>query len=334
MSVSGALLKTVTGAGAGTASWLNGARLSILIFHRVTEQVDPLFPQEMHASRFDALLGQLKRCWRFVPLEGALAQLDAGTLRPGSLAVTFDDGYADNATVARPILKKHGVPATVFVASGFLGGGRMWNDTIIEAVRRSPRDALDLSWLDEGAVGIAGMGEKILAIQRVIRRIKHLPQDDRAAACERFAAVARANLPCNLMMTPEQVRELHRSGIGIGAHTVTHPILATLADTHAEHEIRQGKSDLESLLDASVNLFAYPNGRPTLDYLPIHADMVRRAGYTAAVSTAWGAVSTRSDRFQLPRFTPWDQGNTAFHYRLLANFFRGSGQAGYTSAAG
>jgi peptidoglycan/xylan/chitin deacetylase (PgdA/CDA1 family) len=108
----------------------------------------------------------------------------------------------------------------------------------------------------------------------------------------------------------------------IGAHTVSHPILARLTKAAARAEIMQSKSTLEQLLDEPVTLFAYPNGVPSEDYTADHVSLVRDGGFIAAVSTAWGAASMRSDRFQLPRFTPWDRQPLKYGFRLLTNMCR------------
>jgi peptidoglycan/xylan/chitin deacetylase (PgdA/CDA1 family) len=125
------------------------------------------------------------------------------------------------------------------------------------------------------------------------------------------------------MMQPQQVRTLHARGIAIGAHTVSHPILAKLESAEARREIGEGKRELEALVQQPVCLFAYPNGVPQQDYAPEHVQMVREAGFSAAVSTAWGAASMRSDRFQLPRFTPWDRQRLRFGVRMALNLRRG-----------
>jgi peptidoglycan/xylan/chitin deacetylase (PgdA/CDA1 family) len=133
-------------------------------------------------------------------------------------------------------------------------------------------------------------------------------------------AVARAagvTLPGDLMMTRAQVRGLHRAGMGIGAHTRRHPILARESADTARDEIAGGKAELEAILDAPVNLFAYPNGKPAQDYRREHVEQVRDAGFHAAVSTAWGASKRGADAFQLARFTPWDVAPARFVARLL-----------------
>jgi peptidoglycan/xylan/chitin deacetylase (PgdA/CDA1 family) len=110
--------------------------------------------------------------------------------------------------------------------------------------------------------------------------------------------------------------------MGIGGHTVNHPILARLPAAEARQEIAQGRAALEAALDAPVRVFAYPNGKPGQDYLPEHVDMVRELGFEAAVSTAWGVSRGAADWYQLPRFTPWDQGIGKFGLRLARNMLQ------------
>ena len=123
------------------------ARLSVLIFHRVLAQPDPLFPSEPDARRFDAILGWISQWFCVMPLNTAVAALRRGELPGRALSITFDDGYADNHSVALPLLQRHGMTATFFIASGFLDGGRMWNDSVIEAVRRTSLGTLNLRGL-------------------------------------------------------------------------------------------------------------------------------------------------------------------------------------------
>src|SRR5579871_1777403 len=105
-------------------------RLSILIYHRVIPCPDPLFPDESHSENFDRHVEQLVSCFNVIPLFEAIQGLNRGKLPSRAACVTFDDGYADNAEIALPILQKYGIHATFFVASHFLDGGRMWNDTV------------------------------------------------------------------------------------------------------------------------------------------------------------------------------------------------------------
>ena len=174
------------------------SRLTILIFHRVHPRPDPLFPGEPDARELESRMRWVK-CWfNVLPLGEAVVRLGEGRLPERPLAITFDDGYADNAAVAAPILLRLGIPATFFVATGFLDGGRMWNDTVIEAIRAAAGPVLDLAPLGLGEHAIADDEARRAAIDRLIRALKYLPLEQRAEKANRIAEIARAALPHDL----------------------------------------------------------------------------------------------------------------------------------------
>jgi peptidoglycan/xylan/chitin deacetylase (PgdA/CDA1 family) len=295
------------------------ARLSVLIFHRVLPEPDSLFPDEMHARRFDELCGWLVSWFNVLALDKAVERMKAGTLPARAACITFDDGYADNHHVAMPILQRHGLTATFFIATDFLNGGRMWNDTIIESIRRSKVPVLDLSSLGLGHHAIVSVDGKKNAIATLIGQVKYRPFEERIIITEQLAHLAEVQLPQDMMMTSCEVKAMHFAGMQIGAHTLSHPILARLTDEKARQEILGSKCFLEQLLGERVGLFAYPNGKPGEDYTPQNVDMVRSRGFDAAFSTQWGASGTGDDLFQIRRFTPWDHTKLRFGARMLAN---------------
>jgi len=296
--------------------------LSILIYHRVVPEPDPLLPDLVSAREFDWQLAVLGRWFTVLPLREAAARLRSGTLPVRSACVTFDDGYADNATVALPILRRHGVPATFFVATAFIDGGRMWNDSVIETIRAARGDTLDARCAGLDTLGISTIGLRRQAIEKLLAALKYLPLEERQRRIEELAANTPCSLPADLMMTSQQVRHLRASDMEIGAHTVTHPILAQVDPERADSEIRDSKHRLEAITGNPVTLFAYPNGIPVRDYRREHVDMVERLGFEAAVCTAPGVAHAASHPFQLPRFTPWDRTPARFVLRLFHNTFR------------
>lgn len=293
--------------------------LSTLIYHRVLAARDELMPFELERVAFERQIAWLASCCRVLPLDEAAARLRAGTLPARAACITFDDGYADNAELALPILQKYGVPATFFAAAGFLDGGCMWNDAIIDLVRRTRLAALDARVLGLGCYPLDSLAARNQAIDALIAHHKYLPMAERQASVDALAQLAGVAPRRDLMMTSAQVRQLHDAGMRIGAHTMHHPILARLPAAQARAEIADGKRRLEDIIDAPVTLFAYPNGKPGRDYLPEHVAMVKALGFQAAVSTAWGGAGRAPDLFQLPRFTPWDRGPARFMLRLARN---------------
>ena len=297
-------------------------RLSILIYHRVLRTMDTLLPDVPDAATFRWQLRLLARWFHPLSLDEAIQRLYQGTLPARAVCVTFDDGYADNLEVALPILQAEGVPATFFIATAFLDGGRMFNDTVIETVRRLPTGTHDLSAFGLGHRMLHDESSRIAAYSAILSHVKYASQPEREALTQRLSERLHTPLPDDLMLRHEQVGLLRQAGMGIGAHTASHPILARLTDHDAAAEIQQGRHELESLLGEPVTLFAYPNGKPGRDYGAQHVAMVRHAGFKAAVSTAWGGATRTCDPFQLPRFTPWDRTSVGFVARLAHNMRR------------
>lgn len=296
------------------------ARLTILIYHRVLAAPDPLQPDLLDAAAFEAEIKLLGSVFRLLPLAQALEDLKAGCLSARSACITFDDGYADNLTQALPILQKNRIHATFFIATDYLDGGRMFNDTVIEAVRLAPAGEHDLRAFGLGCYTLMSMDERINAIRDILLKVKYLPWDERAQQVAEIGRHLTAEpLPKDLMLTTEQLRTLHNAGMDIGAHTASHPILARTPNTEAWNDIRRGKQRLEHLLNTEIRVFAYPNGRPSTDYLPVHVEMVRELGFIGAVSTASGAARNDMDPYQLPRFSPWSRNRTHAALLLLRN---------------
>ena len=297
-------------------------RLSILIFHRVLPRPDPLSPDEPDATGFETQMRWVRDWFNVLPLAHAIELLYAGAIPPRALAITFDDGYADNEELAAPILSRLGMTATFFVSTGYLGGGCMWNDRVIEAVRACDSPELDLGAIGLGRLPLGSVLQRRQAIGTLLKGIKHFDQTRRDEVTQAIVDAAGGKPSPALMMQPEQVRSLRKLGMDIGAHTVTHPILARIGAEAAQHEMAHSKSELERLTGEPVDLFAYPNGVPGQDYVSEHVAMARDCGFKAAVSTSWAAASARSDRFQLPRFTPWDTTRARYGLRLLGNYRR------------
>jgi peptidoglycan/xylan/chitin deacetylase (PgdA/CDA1 family) len=292
-------------------------RLLILIYHRVLETTDPLAPREMTAGIFRWQMQVARRYAHPLSLPEALRRLETGTLPRRAICVTFDDGYADNERNALPILQEFDVPATFFVATGFVDGGRMWNDTLIESIRRLPAGRHDLTAIGAGKCDLDGQASRAALVRVAIDRVKHLPPETRLERIRWLTEYCGRPLPDDLMMSTDQVRALHRAGMEIGAHTVTHPILLNLTEAAAAEELSASRARLEKITGAPVRYFAYPNGRPGVDYEAVHVELARRCGFEAALSTRRGACSAASDRWQLPRFTPWDRTPSRWIARLV-----------------
>lgn len=309
--------------------WPRNTTLTTLIFHRVLPNIDPLRPGEPDAKRFDKLMSFVARHFTVLPLAEAARRLEDASLPHRACCITFDDGYSDNLTIALPILQRYRLPATVFVAVGYLDGGRMFNDQVIDAIALTTENLLDLREFDLGLYPLGSIADKLSAVTRILNRIKFSSPEFRDQQVDEIVRVAKCGpLPADVMLTSQQTRVMSDQGIEIGGHTVAHTILTTVDDTRAMEEIMDGKSRLESIIGKPVTSFAYPNGKFGRDYSDHHVPLVKGAGFLRAVTTEPGVGVLGGDLFQLPRYTPW--GNSEF--RIAAQLVRNV-RTGATSAA-
>jgi len=291
-------------------------KLFILIYHRVLDEPDYMRPGEIDRRTFTWQMDLMAKYFNVLPLAEALEKIQNNELPARAVCITFDDGYADNYQNALPILNAFNLNATFFIANGFLNGGMMWNDKVIEAVRAISSEKIDLSEVGLGVYDVSSRDLKSKVAQEIINKIKHQDSSDRLEIAD-FVASKVKNLPSDLMMTDEQLIQLHNAGMEIGGHTVNHPIMAKLKTKALSFELKNNKLVLEQLLGTTIRFFAYPNGKPEIDYKQKHVVQVKSEGYQAALSTQWGVSDKNSDLFQLPRFTPWDQSPIKFMQRMI-----------------
>lgn len=296
----------------------NKQRLSILIYHRVLKKADFMNPTTPTVHEFEWQMELISKYFKPLSLSAALELMEKKELPKNAVCVTFDDGYADNEKYALPILKKWKVPATVFVSTGFINGGCMWNDVIVESLRRID-EGVNLNSIGLGYYKTETELEKREAALNIISRIKHIQPSERSDISGFVQSLSPISLPTDLMLNNDSLIRMVQSGVDIGGHTVNHPILAKLSNAEALQEIEEGKETLEGIINQKIRHFAYPNGKLNKDYRIEQSVMVKNIGFEAAVTTEWGVSSSESDEFQLARFTPWDNTPEKFMIRLLFN---------------
>jgi peptidoglycan/xylan/chitin deacetylase (PgdA/CDA1 family) len=295
-------------------------RLLIMTYHRVLEHPDPLLPSEPDAGRFAAQMEILATRCSVLPLPEAAQRLREGTLPPAAASITFDDGYRNNLDVATPVLQRYGLPATVFVMQNAIETGIMWNDLVIEALRRAAA-TMDLSTvgLEKGA--LPPLAERASFVLKVLEAFKYRSLKQRwTDASELYQRITAGAAPPRLMLNESELRRLAQSGIDIGGHTVNHPILATLPENEARREIVDGAEWLTRVIGRRPVSFAYPNGRPGRDFSPIHMQIARDAGFELAVSTEWNCAKRNSDAYALPRVSFCDASGSQLSGRIIRTF--------------
>lgn len=288
--------------------------LVILCYHRV-------LPADARAAYFvpdlavtpDAFAEQVAlaaRLYDCLPLHEALDQLATNGPRSRPLlSFTFDDGYWDNHTHARPVLNQHGVRATFFLVSSLIGTTNLtWYDALARAAQRlarSPsvtlakRPALDDApgqWIAEHFRHRHGLN-----VSNIVHSAKSLPPAVRAAVVERLVNAAEETGPletaADRLMTPDEVRALAADGHEIGSHSCTHPILPQLHGDALTAELHESRETLAELIGKPPDSLAYPNG----DFDDATVEAARRAGYRYAVTTIPGANDAQTDTLRLRR---------------------------------
>ena len=295
-------------------------KLFILIYHRVLEEPDDMHPWEIDKKTFSWQMALIAKYFNVMAFDEAIERMYSDTLPPRAMCITFDDGYADNFTNALPILLKNKLSAIFFIASGYLNGGRMWNDSVIESLRVMQANRLNLTEIGLDTYDISSPQKKTDVAITIIQKLKHLQPNIRSEYSDYIVSLVNNKLPDNLMLSSQQLIELHESGMEIGGHTVTHPILAALELDAVKQEVCDNKSALEQMLNTKLRYFAYPNGKPEQDYLIEQIQVIQNCGYEAAVSTLPGVSTAYNDRFQLARFAPWDRNPMKFMLRIVMEY--------------
>jgi peptidoglycan/xylan/chitin deacetylase (PgdA/CDA1 family) len=238
-----------------------------------------------------------------VALPDAVARLTSGQPLPANaVALTFDDGYADNLEAART-LHRHGLTGTFYLTAGCLVDGQpFWPAELRYLVSAMRQPCLELNRNGERIrLPLATERERTSAVRRVTRIFKSVRIHEREMLREELRRAAGAPKLPRVMLTWDEVREMHRMGMTIGSHTVTHPNLPSAGPEAASAEIQESKRRLEAEIDAPVTMFSYPNGGAERYFTPELQRIVRESGYLAATTSANGFVSGTSDMFGLER---------------------------------
>ncbi len=302
----------------------------VLLYHRV----HPVMPDPqllmVRPERFEAHLETLSRTCAPLPLAEMLRLAARDALPPRAVAVTFDDGYADNALYAKPLLERRGVPATVFAVSGMVGAEReFWWDEL-ERLTLTPGTLPGDFALTAGgetlafALGPAATygpdearahaGWNVLMKEDPSPRhglyrqlyvfLRRLDEAERFEALERVRHMAGFGPEARETHRPLRLDELRSLAEGpmttVGAHTVRHARLSQLAEADQREEIARSRARLEELLGAPVREFSYPFGGRT-DYDAFSVRAARESGCVLAVSNFAGLVGPQTDPWQIPR---------------------------------
>lgn len=268
----------------------------ILMYHRFGQQASGAIDEQA----FDRQVRHIARHLTPLTLGQLVEYLRAGRQPPAhSVVITVDDGHRDFVDSAWPILRRHGVVATLFVVTGFIDGTVwLWPDQV--------------SWLlaqCHGKPASVELGATTLELtdhpwELIIQRILSLPDEQRRYAPDQLAQQLGVALPASpppgyQPVSWDELRMLQAQGIEIGGHTHTHPNLAQVAQQHLPEEIHRCRQRLDEELGRAPRPFCYPNGQPT-DVSPEVVNAVADAGFTGAV-VAYADETDHTDLYQLRR---------------------------------
>lgn len=286
-----------------------GGRAAVLLYHRVAAPDRDAWDLSVPPETFAGHMALISASYRPLSLSDLLAAADAGRVPERTVAVTFDDGYVDNLTAALPVLEREQVPATVYVASGYVDRDRAyWWDEVEHLLlapsgRPDPSPALMLRGRRQSFdLGDPRARERALVdvIQPELRRSSADQIEQTLTDCRSWAGREAGPGPDgSRCVRSDELAQLAASDlIEVGGHTRRHPSLRALGRAAARDEIQSCRSDLADLLGRPPTAFSYPFG----DLRPGYGRLVREAGFTSAVGTQWAIpVTPRADRFQLPR---------------------------------
>jgi peptidoglycan/xylan/chitin deacetylase (PgdA/CDA1 family) len=289
------------------------------MYHRVAVvQHDP-WGLAVDPERFEEQIAYVKRHRTPMSMDELVDRLRSKTLPADAVAVTFDDGYRDNLVNAKPVLARHGVPATLFLATGFINQNTpfWWDElaTMILASTQTIRDqqvwageAVILDWGEAEHSDMAGgwraWDEPRTARQNaylaIWRKLQRATAEDRDVVMNTLRChLGPAQDPLGRPMSSDEIGAFLSGGlVELGAHTVTHPALTFLSRLESRQEIEASGHRCRELATKCVNGFAYPYGDMSSE---VRSD-VATLGFSWACSTEGGFVDGKqADIFALPR---------------------------------
>lgn len=313
----------------------------ILMYHQVCERKSDPWELAVSPERFEEQVSFLKNNFDVVPLEELASSVVKKNIGTEKVAITFDDGFLDNFTNARPILESHSMPATFYMATQAMQDGRLyWWDELEQIIFHTPQlpreltleiggssfyfkfsadEMLTVNLTKEIMAWNAWMlptNERLSLFMKLWKSIQRLPHKDQCNLLNQLKAWSGIDL-FDLMLAPVmELKELTELSLNplfaIGAHTVNHAMLAEQEVETQAFEIHESKNVIEGWLGRKVNGFAYPYG----NYNAVTKRLLKDAGFSYAVSTENRVLTDKDDLFELPRVQVKNWNKKEFAYKL------------------
>lgn len=316
----------------------------VLMYHRIAEPDTDSWDLDVSPTHFEQQLQVLEQLGTVIPTTELVGRLQKRTLKNRSIAITFDDGYLDNYTTASPLLLHYQLPATFFIVSGNVGlNQEFWWDELAGILLLSERlpGALSLTLPGEGQLTADLQTEQLLTPElrqkhqrwrasdaapptrraglfyQLWQHMKPLAAPAQQLVLQQlraWASLPNTARPAYQSVSVNQLRELSAHPLfTIGAHTVTHPALASYPAAVQEHELAAGQQALRETIDQPVELLAYPYG----NYSNETASIAAQLGFKAAFTTDARLVTARIEAHKIGRFQVNDWDGNEFKRRLV-----------------
>jgi len=315
-------------------------RALVLMYHRIYSPLTDPWNLSVSPENFEAQLKFLTEHYLIVSTHELTRQINSGKIKNGSVALTFDDGYLDNFTTAKPLLEKYSVPATFFITDSYLGGQPFWWDELEEIIVDTKKlpSVFSITLKDEKILFNLGeentLSEELRSKQvnyrasrpttlrtqlyvKLWKLFSPLPKDEQMQFLKlirEWAGLSEKDIQVKGTMTVQQLKQLSENPLfTIGGHTKTHPALANhTVDVQAE-EIRENRRFLENHLDISVDQFTYPSGNFNDSTIKILKDH----DFSAAFTTSSKPVLKNTDLFRIGRFQVTNLTRKKFERNLI-----------------
>jgi peptidoglycan/xylan/chitin deacetylase (PgdA/CDA1 family) len=331
--------------------FLHRDRALILTYHGVLQKTQDGYTNRncVDVEMFDRQMAFMKRHYNVVPLEDLAQWLSTGKKMPAyTAAITFDDGFRNNFTIALPILRKYRLPATVFLTTSFIGGEELglWTEQVDRLLQEAPIETVRIAMNGrEQEYPLRTRADREVASDRVRAYLKTLPPERRQSVMtnlleQEVATTGGTKLNTESVskysefnrqtaaeveeryafLTWEQVQVMGRHQITFGSHTHTHAIMATLDEERANFELAESRRLIEERVGTPCSLFSYPNGTAA-DFGPREQSLLRRHGYSAAVSQINGFNDASTDLTALRRINVGRNENLSFFIAKISGLW-------------
>jgi glycosyltransferase involved in cell wall biosynthesis/peptidoglycan/xylan/chitin deacetylase (PgdA/CDA1 family) len=281
----------------------------VLIYHRVQDGEQDPQALSVYPGKFDAQIRYLKSRFSIISLREMVRKISAGEPAENHLAITFDDGYADNLYHAKPILEKYEVPATFFITAAMIGSlQEFWWDELERIFLTGSHSLKPLTVEIDGkehSWDIPGGKSPHDVYKEIHRLLKYMPFEKREKIMDGLFSWAgldrKQGRDSHRVLNRQEILELSKGNlVEIGSHTLNHPVLSVETPGTQWREIDGSRIILEQLTGKKIVSFSYPFGQKT-DISPDTIRIVKQSGYMCGISNIQGNIDDKTDVYMIPR---------------------------------